>query len=98
MSEARATARSVEVQGQVQGVFFRARTRDRARELGVAGWVRNRADGSVQAHLEGPEPAVEELLDWIRAGGPRRAVVEHVEVARAEPEGVTGFRVRRDAD
>lgn len=50
--------------GLVQGVFFRAQTRRKARELGLRGWVRNCSDGSVEAVVEGEEKRVKELVDW----------------------------------
>ena len=81
------------VTGRVQGVFFRASTRDRAREAGVAGWVRNTPDGRVEAHLEGPAAAVEQVESWIRSGGPRDAVVDHVEVEDVAPNGAATFTV-----
>jgi len=86
-------ARTVVVSGDVQGVFFRDCTRREARRLGVAGWVRNRADGSVEAHLEGPPDAVAELVLWCRTG-PRHARVEDLLVTQAEPEGFDAFSVR----
>jgi acylphosphatase len=86
-------ARRVRVTGLVQGVFFRAWTRDQARELGVAGWVRNCADGSVEAHVEGEAGAVEELVNLLREGPPG-ARVDHVEVETADPEGLSTFEVR----
>ncbi len=86
-------ARDVVVSGRVQGVFFRDCTRREAARLGVTGWVRNRADGTVQAHVEGRAEAVERLVSWCREG-PRHAVVERVEVGDAEPQGCTRFDVR----
>ena len=56
-------ARRVRVIGNVQGVFFRAWTRDEAQRLGVSGWIRNASDGSVKAHVEGSEAGVEQLID-----------------------------------
>ncbi|MEX2550077.1 MAG: acylphosphatase [Nitriliruptoraceae bacterium] len=88
------TARHVVVRGRVQGVFFRASTREVARQHGVTGWVSNRADGAVEARLEGPEPGVEAVLDWIRDGGPDHARVEGVEVASVPPDGYGSFVVR----
>lgn len=88
-------ARRLVVTGRVQGVFFRASTRDRARDAGVAGWVRNRPDGAVEAHLEGPSDAVEAVETWVREGGPRDAVVEDVLVEDVDPEDAEGFAVRR---
>jgi len=80
------------VHGRVQGVFFRASTRERAAEAGVAGWVRNCPDGSVEAVLEGPPEAVEAVVAFCREGpGPAR--VERVEESDEEPEGLAGFRV-----
>ncbi len=79
--------------GRVQGVFFRAWTQQQARELGVNGWVRNCADGSVEAHLEGDEAAVKALVQRMHEGPPS-AVVERVEVEEIESEGLPGFEVR----
>jgi acylphosphatase len=89
-------ARHLVVRGRVQGVFFRASTRDQARSHGVAGWVRNRADGAVEAWLEGPESAVERVTGWIAEGGPPFAVVEHLDSEVVDPEGHVGFVVRHD--
>ena len=84
--------RRVVVHGRVQGVFFRDSLRQRAQARGVAGWVRNRPDGSVEAALEGEPDAVEGVVAFMRAG-PRGAEVERVDVAEEEPEGLTGFDV-----
>lgn len=92
MSDGNARRRVV-VQGQVQGVFFRDSTRDEAEREGVAGWVRNRDDGSVEAVFEGDEQAVERLVDWCRSG-PSSADVENVEATEEEPEGDSGFELR----
>lgn len=89
-----APARSrVVVHGRVQGVFYRATARDRARSLGVSGWIANRADGSVEAVFEGELAAVAALVDWCREG-PAGATVSRVEEFEEEPEGVSGFTVR----
>jgi len=74
------------VSGWVQGVFFRAETRDRARQLGVSGWVRNLWDGRVEAVFEGEDWAVERLVAWCHRG-PRGAHVEDVEVAYEDYTG-----------
>lgn len=58
------------VKGRVQGVWYRASARDQARRLGVAGWVRNRADGSVEALVRGPQPRLAEFVAWCRQGPP----------------------------
>jgi acylphosphatase len=86
-------ARHVRVTGRVQGVFFRAWAQDEARALGVRGWIRNCSDGSVEAQLEGPEEAVEELIDLMREGPPG-AHVAHSEVEEVDAEGLSGFDVR----
>jgi len=83
----------VRVRGRVQGVFFRAETRARAESLGVAGWVKNAEDGSLEAVFEGPDERVESLLDWVRRG-PAGAQVGEVESADEQPVGEIGFRVR----
>jgi acylphosphatase len=83
----------VRIRGRVQGVFFRAEARARAESLGVAGWVRNADDGSVEAVFEGADEQVESLLEWCRRG-PAGAGVEEVEAVREEPAGETGFQVK----
>lgn len=88
-------ARHLVVTGRVQGVFFRASTRDRARAAGVTGWVRNRPDGAVEAHLEGTADAVEAVESWVRAGGPRDAVVDAVETEDTTPTGAAEFTIAR---
>ncbi len=85
--------RKVRVYGRVQGVFFRQWTVERARALGVTGWVRNASDGGVEAHLTGEEPAVAQLIDHMRRGPPQ-AMVEDLTVEPAPPEPVEGFAVR----
>jgi acylphosphatase len=83
----------VRVSGRVQGVWFRGATREQARALGLAGWVRNRPDGSVEAVFEGTRDAVEAALAFCRAGPPA-ARVERVDVVDETPEGLHGFDVR----
>jgi acylphosphatase len=83
----------VRVRGRVQGVFFRAETRGRAESLGLAGWVRNAADGSVEAVFEGEPERVESMVEWCRRG-PDGAIVDQVETVAEEPAGESGFRVR----
>jgi acylphosphatase len=83
----------VVVKGHVQGVFFRGETHDRARALGVGGWVANRSDGTVEAVFEGPRDRVETLIRWC-SRGPAGAHVEDVEVSWEEPRGERGFVVR----
>ncbi len=83
----------VRIRGRVQGVFFRAEARARAESLGVAGWIRNADDGSVEAVFEGNDGQVESLVEWCRRG-PAGARVEEVEVGREELAGEIGFQVR----
>ena len=85
--------RRVVVHGRVQGVFFRDSCRREARRLGVAGFVRNVADGTVEAVFEGEPDAVSTMLDWAHAG-PDQAQVSRVEVVVEEPTGLTDFAVR----
>lgn len=86
-------ARHIVITGRVQGVFFRQSAADKARELGVAGWVRNSPDGSVEAHVEGEERAVEAMIEWLRQGPPA-ARVDRTRVTEAAAERLTGFQVR----
>jgi acylphosphatase len=86
-------ARRVTVHGRVQGVFFRDSTQREAERRGLAGWVANRDDGTVEAWFEGEDDAVEALVSWARSG-PRKADVERVDVEETSPEGLSGFDVR----
>ncbi|MDW7709563.1 MAG: acylphosphatase [Deferrisomatales bacterium] len=90
MSPARAR---VLVSGRVQGVFFRASTRDVARRLGLRGWVRNLPDGGVEAVFEGERGLVEEAVAWCRTGPPE-ARVAHCDVIWEEPRGEGSFTIR----
>ena len=83
----------VSISGEVQGVFFRYETRQRARELGIAGWVRNVPDGRVEAVFEGPDEAVDRMVAWCRRG-PDQADVREVDVRDEDPEGLDTFEVR----
>ncbi|WP_018950617.1 acylphosphatase [Thioalkalivibrio sp. ALMg11] len=77
-------ARRWRVSGQVQGVFFRASTRDEAQRLGLAGYARNEPDGSVEVLAVGPRIALDELEEWL-AEGPRQARVDAVEAEEVAP-------------
>ena len=81
------------VSGRVQGVTYRASTRETARERGVDGWVRNLDDGRVEAVFEGPPVAVESMVEWCHEG-PARANVTDVETSDEPPTGRSGFEVR----
>ena len=85
--------RRVIVKGRVQGVWFRGATQAEARAAGVAGWVRNRPDGSVEAVFEGPPAQVARLLAFCRQGPPS-ARVDVVEELEEPPEGLAGFSIR----
>jgi acylphosphatase len=84
--------RRVVVHGFVQGVFFRDTVRRRAVGAGVAGWVRNNRDGTVEAVFEGDPDAVERLVEVCRRG-PSGARVDRVDVLEEEPERLSGFSV-----
>lgn len=83
----------VVVSGTVQGVFFRDTCRRRAVETQVSGWVRNLADGRVEAVFEGAPAAVQEMIEWANVG-PERASVTHVDVHEERLEGIEGFDIR----
>ncbi|MFD1563070.1 acylphosphatase [Haloarchaeobius amylolyticus] len=87
------TRAHVFVSGTVQGVYYRANTRDTAREEGVDGWVKNLEDGRVEAVFEGPEDAVESMIEWCHEGSPA-AEVDAVEAEYEEPQGEDGFEIR----
>ncbi len=81
------------VYGNVQGVSFRYYASERARQDEIAGWVRNRKDGSVELVAEGEEGAVERFLAWCR-NGPTAARVKSLEVCEEPPEFIHGFAIR----
>jgi acylphosphatase len=83
------------VRGRVQGVWFRGSMQDEAETLGLAGWVRNRPDGTVEAEVEGAREVVDALIEWARHGPPG-ARVTNVEVRWIEPRGERGgFAISR---
>jgi acylphosphatase len=81
------------VSGRVQGVGYRYGLRQAAVAAGVTGWVRNRADGRVEAELEGPTDAVEQVHAWL-ARGPAGAAVDDVQTHAVEPAGSGTFEIR----
>ena len=81
----------VRVEGRVQGVWFRAWAAEEAVRLGLRGWVRNRADGSVEAQFSGPAAKVEAMVEACRRGPPL-ARVERLISAAVEDDGMPGFR------
>ncbi|HHF55963.1 MAG TPA: acylphosphatase [Thermoplasmatales archaeon] len=83
----------VRIYGKVQGVWFRAHTKDMADKLGIKGWVRNVPDGSVEAVFEGDDESVEKIIEWCHRGPPL-ARVEGVEVEYEEPKGEEKFEIR----
>ena len=82
------------VTGDVQGVFFRKGCAEEARRRGMAGFVQNSPEGTVEAAFEGPEDQVDEMVAWCRHGTPW-AEVESVEVTEEQPKGDTGFSIER---
>jgi acylphosphatase len=92
VTERTVVRRHVVAHGRVQGVFFRDSVRRRAASERVAGWVRNRADGAVEAVFEGEPDAVERLVRFTQEG-PRGADVRDLEVSDEPPEGLSGFEV-----
>jgi len=79
------------VHGRVQGVFYRDWTARNARELGLAGWVRNRPDGTVEALLQGEEAGVRRMVELMRSGPPR-AQVERIDEQVCEAQETAVFR------
>jgi acylphosphatase len=89
-------AAHVRIEGRVQGVGYRAWTRRTASSLGLDGWVRNRRDGSVEAHFQGPDEAVAAMIARCRQG-PSAADVTQVLYSAAEPGVFGGFEMRETA-
>jgi len=89
-------ARTIIVEGEVQGVWFRDWTVQAARAIGVAGWVRNRADGAVEVYVVAESDLVERLIDRLREGSPASRV-DRIDVRDAELQPVDGFTRRPTA-
>ncbi|MDH7507062.1 MAG: acylphosphatase [Candidatus Thermoplasmatota archaeon] len=87
------TSVHVLISGRVQGVWFRASTKEKAEELGLTGWVRNTPDGNVEAIFEGEEEVVKKMLTWCHHGPPM-AKVEDVIVKKQKPIGFKEFSIR----
>lgn len=87
------TRSRVFVEGRVQGVWFRESTRRIAEDLGLAGWVRNLADGRVEAVFEGDPEKVARAVDWARHG-PDHAFVSGIEVSEEAPAHLSGFAIK----
>lgn len=81
------------ISGRVQGVWFRAHTREKAEELGISGWVQNLPDGRVEAVFEGEDEKVDEMVKWCHRGPPLSRV-EKVDVEYETPKGEKGFTIR----
>ena len=88
--------RQIRVRGRVQGVGFRYSLRGEAQRLRLSGWVRNRADGSVEALLQGEMRAVEALIAWARRG-PTGARVDDLSVEPVEAQALQDFEIRSSA-
>lgn len=87
------TRAHVFVSGTVQGVHFRATTRDTAQSAEIDGWVKNLPDGRVEAVFEGPSTDVESMIAWCHEGSPA-ATVDDVTVAYETPRGIRGFEIK----
>lgn len=87
------TAYRILVEGNVQGVGFRYYTRNQANSLGVAGWVKNQADGSVLIVAEGKTEQLEVFIAWCHEG-PRNARVHNITIEETTPKGYKGFDIK----
>ena len=85
----------LKIYGKVQGVFFRDYTQDQANKSGLAGWVKNMPDGTVEVCLQGEEDAVNKMIEWCREGSPP-AKVDKVEIKKdlSLEEALDSFEVR----
>ena len=79
------------VKGRVQGVFFRVSPREKAEELNLVGFIKNESNGDVYLEAQGDE--VDELIDWIKAGGPQMARVDETIVSEGEGQMFVGFKI-----
>lgn len=82
------------ITGNVQGVFYRATAAELAKKLHLNGWIKNTADGAVEATINGNDEAVEQFVEWCR-NGPEEAEVSDVIVTPKPDDGLAGFQVIR---
>ena len=82
------------ISGQVQGVFFRAHTKEKAEELNLAGWVKNLPDGRVEAVFEGEQDQINKMLVWCYQGSPT-SQVDQVDIRNEKPQSLKGFKIER---
>ncbi len=87
-------ALEITVSGKVQGVWFRARTKETAEHLNIKGYVMNRPDGTVFVRAEGDENNMDAFLKWL-GHGPELARVDSVVTKETDPEGFADFTIRR---
>ncbi len=83
----------LKIHGRVQGVYFRASAQSKAKGLGLAGWVKNSHDGTVESHAEGLKEKLEQFIDWCRQGPPA-ASVSSVESDWVSLKGYQDFEIR----
>lgn len=84
------------ISGRVQGVWYRASTKQKADELGLTGWVKNTVGGSVEAVFEGDEPTVDEMIAWCRIGPPLAHVTNVKIIQKRSSHEFTGFAILHD--
>lgn len=82
------------ITGKVQGVFYRASAAEQATKMQLNGWIKNTADGAVEATVNGSEAALEKFISWCR-NGPEHAAVSEVKITPKPDDGFVGFRVIR---
>ena len=83
------------VEGEVQGVFYRATAREKANELNIAGWVKNTKDGNVEIVCQAAEPVLQQFIKWCKQGPPK-AKVEDVKVTEITSADFADFRIVRE--
>uniref|UniRef100_UPI0040470CC3 acylphosphatase n=1 Tax=Roseivirga sp. TaxID=1964215 RepID=UPI0040470CC3 len=85
----------ISVKGKVQGVFFRASAKHKAKELSLAGWCKNEADGSVLINIEGKELDINNFINWCSLGPELSKVEEVIVKLTSAPQGFEDFKIRR---
>ena len=84
----------VKISGRVQGVWYRASTKQKAESLGIKGWVRNTDEGCVEAVFEGEDEIVDEMISWCRRGPPM-SHVKNVDIKTQNLSNLEGFEIKQ---